>query len=209
MVLIALPPPAHVPDPILVTLPQDSEVFRIYDPAIHGAQALTFRNYGPLHRFDHHEHPTASPNIDDDRAILYAGFTLSCCIVEVFGDTGIIEPGTKWVALLNLQRPLLLLDLRGNGAMRAGTVAAVSKEADRSITHAWARHFYDNGAVYGNIDGLIFFNAHNDEVAIALFERASNALLVQHGNEIELRDLSISAELRHIAVQNNLLVPPY
>ncbi len=92
--------------------------------------------------------------------------------------------------------------------MRAGTVAAVSKEADRNITQIWARYFYDNLAIYGNIDGLIFFNAHNDDEAIALFERATDALVLHPGNTIELSNPALSTELQHIAVQNNLLVPP-
>lgn len=208
MVSIAAPPPANAPSPILLTLPQTSEIMRIYDPAKHGMHALSFRNFGPLHRFDHHRHPASAPDVDNDRAILYGGFTLSCCIVEVFGDTGIIEPGTKWAAILSLQRPLNLLDLRGTGAMRAGTVAAVSKEADRNVTQAWARYFYDNEGIYGTIDGLIFFNAHNDEEAVALFERAENALLLPPGNTIELGDPAMRTELQHIAIRNNLLVPP-
>ncbi len=92
--------------------------------------------------------------------------------------------------------------------MRAGTVAAVSKEADRNITQMWARYFCDNEAIYGTIDGLIFFNAHNDEEAVALFERASDALLLHPGNAIELGNAALSTELQNIAVKNNLLIPP-
>lgn len=92
--------------------------------------------------------------------------------------------------------------------MRAGTVAAVSKKADRSITREWARYFYDNEAIYGTIDGLIYCNAHNDEEAVALFERAEDALLLHPGRTIDLGDPAMRTELQHIAVQNNLLVPP-
>jgi hypothetical protein len=186
---------------------------RIYDPSSHGATPLSFRSYGPLHRFDHHQHPGGSPGVDADRAIIYGGFTLSCCVVEVFGDSGIIDPRSKCVAILNLLRPLTLIDLRGSGAMRAGTVAAISKEADRDITQQWSRHFYYKTAIYGTADGIIFFNArnahNNDEEAVALFERSKSALTFIQGNSIELRDKSIKTELQHIAFQNNLLVPPY
>jgi len=194
---------------VIFTLPQTSEILRIYDPTSYGAHALSYRNYGPLHRFDHHRHPNGAPAIDADRAILYGGLSLSCCIVEVFGDTGIIEPGTKWIAVVNLQRPLILLDLREPAAMQAGTVAAVSMDADRNITQQWAKYFYDNPAIYGNIDGLLFSSAHNAEDAIALFERSEGALLLRRGTTMPLRDRAIATELLHIANLNNLLVAPY
>jgi hypothetical protein len=42
------------------------------------AQALTFRYYGPINRFDHHRIPSEGGRAEDpERGIYYAGFTLS------------------------------------------------------------------------------------------------------------------------------------
>lgn len=47
----------------------------------------------------------------------------------------------------------------------------------RKLTQAWSRYFYENPDLYGNIDGLIFNNAHDGQMANALYERASHKLL--------------------------------
>ena len=108
-------------------------------------------------RFDHHE-----PGCQ--RSIHYSAPTLSGCVVEVFGDTGVVDTRGCRLALIRTCRNLQLLDLRGSGAMRAGSVAALSAIADRDLSQAWSRHFYSSHA----IDGLLYSNAHNSESAIAL-----------------------------------------
>ena len=60
--------------------------------------------------------------------------------------------------------------------MRAGTTAAISKIADRGLTQTYARHFYERDDLFGRIDGLLYYNSHNDDEALALFERAADAL---------------------------------
>jgi hypothetical protein len=55
--------------------------------------------------------------------------------------------------LLETTRPIKLLDLQGNGAMRAGTVVAISGAADRQLSQKWSRYFY---GCYQDIDGLIY-----------------------------------------------------
>lgn len=50
-------------------------------------------------------------------------------------------------------RPIKLLDLQGNGDMRAGTVVAISGAADRQLSQKWSRFFY---GCYQDIDGLIY-----------------------------------------------------
>jgi hypothetical protein len=46
-------------------------------------------------------------------------------------------------------------------------VAALAKIADRAFSQTWSRYFYEQTAIYGIIDGICYFNAHNDETAIA------------------------------------------
>jgi hypothetical protein len=109
---------------------------RIFDPSRHGTQALTFRHFGPINHFDHHQIPGGGGrDHDPTRAIYYAGFTLSCWLVEYFGDEGVIEITDEHVCLVQLTRDLTLLDLRGSGAMRAGSVAA-KREDCRSSTQS-------------------------------------------------------------------------
>lgn len=166
VVRIDPPPPKRQPNPTLHKLAPGSRLLRIYSPEPHGQTATGFRRVGPIARFDHHEEGKA-------RGILYAALTLSCCLVECFGDTGVIDVQGRWVGFLQIERALVLLDLRRQGAMRAGSVAALSSCVDRDLSQEWSRHFH---ATYPQIDGLIYSSAHNEEAAIALYERAEQAI---------------------------------
>jgi len=53
--------------------------------------------------------------------------------------------------------------------MKAGSVAALAKVADRSLSQAWSRYFYEQQKIYSEVDGIIYYNAHNDEEAIVLY----------------------------------------
>jgi hypothetical protein len=170
MVVVRLPPPTGGISPQYITLNSGDELIRIFDPTQYGATAISFRNYGSISRFDHHrEYPN---KIDPDRSVIYAGQTLSCCLVEVFGDGDVIELKQQKVAFLTLTASIKLLDLRGSGAMGAGTVAAISAITQRDISQAWGKYFYENFQLYGLIDGLMFSGAHNSEDVIFLYERA-------------------------------------
>ena len=171
MVKISLPPPSQSTNPIFKQLLPDKQLLRIYDPTKHNTQALTFRSWGPLSRFDHHDGPEQREY--PDKGIHYSGLSLSCCLVETFGDSGVINIKEQRLAFLALKRQLKLLELRENGAMKVGSVAALAQTADREISQAWSRYFYTS---YPDIDGIIYYNAHNYEDAIALYERAEDAL---------------------------------
>ena len=99
--------------------------------------------------------------------MLYGAFELSSCIVEVSGDRNIIEVGTWVVAALSTTRRLTLLDLRGSAAMRAGTVAAISKESNRQFSQEWSRYFYDHGFIY-TMDGIQHVQLRNFIDALVL-----------------------------------------
>ncbi len=207
MVAIKSPPPVVTPQPVFLHLDGGTPVVRVYDPTLHGAQALSFRTYGPISRFDH-QRATYPHRVDDpDRGIIYGAFTLSSCLVEVFGDHKVIEVGTWEVAALSTTKRLTLLDLRGAGAMRAGTVSAISKESNRQFSQEWSRYFYDHGFIYSNIDGLAFYNAHNDEEAFAFYERAKNGFQCD-GTRL-LSDNSLRPYIQETAIVNGLVVEPY
>ncbi|MEM6611851.1 MAG: hypothetical protein AAF652_06265 [Cyanobacteria bacterium P01_C01_bin.72] len=105
-------------------------------------------------------------------------------MVEIFGDTRVIDVQNYHLATITLTQPLKLLNLIGDAAMQAGTLNSVSqisvakpcRQAYRDISQAWGKYFYETTSVYGKVDGLIFGNAHNNEQSIALYERAKPQL---------------------------------
>jgi hypothetical protein len=209
VVLIASPPPAKTPSPLYRTLVSGSFLLRIFDPTQYGTKATTFRYYGPINRFDHQRLPLSGSKAEDpERGISYAGLTLSCCLVECFGDTGVIEIKGQQIGRIQLTRDLILLDLRANGAMRAGSVAALAKVADRYLSQAWSRYFYEQTDLYGQIDGISFLNAHNDEEAISLYERAQSALICPDDQILPLAHPSLRPAIQQAALDNHLDFPP-
>ena len=157
--IVHFPPPSRSIAPKFVTLVRNDILIRIFDPTKYDATAISFRNYGPISRFDHHRE--CPQKLDPDRSVLYAGRTLSCCIVEIFGTGGVVKLERQQTAFITLKDSLKLLDLRGSAAMAAGTVAALSSITERDISQAWGKYFYENPQLYGSIDGLIFSAAHN------------------------------------------------
>jgi hypothetical protein len=207
LVVVEPPPPRRRPNPLFHVLPSGSRLVRLFDPSRHVATATGFRSYGPLLRFDHHRgREDGKPGDDVERGIYYAATTVSGCLVEVFGDTGVVDLGRHHVASPILLRELRLLDLRGRGAMRAGTKAAIAKVPDRRLSQAWSRHFYEKTGVYGEVDGLIYPNAHNDEEAVALYDRASDALECPLDRVMGLEDEALRAAVLEAADDNDLAV---
>jgi len=204
VVKIAPPPPINPPSPSFFDLPVGSNINRIFDPTKYQTQALTFRYNGPRHRFDHHRGSVNHPSNDPVRGVYYAAFTLSGCLVECFGDTGIIEIKTQCVAFVTLKRAFKLLDLRGSGAMKAGSVAALAKTADRVLSQQWSRYFYEHEQIYSEIDGIIYFNAHNDEEALAFYERASDGLSCDLDQIMSLNSPQLRPAIKKAASENNL-----
>ena len=204
MVEISFPPPDSG-SPIFKILNPGTKLKRIFDPTKYNTQATSFRHYGPISRFDHHRSFLDKPNFDLERGINYWGLSLCCCLVEVFGDTRVIETKNKEVALVILTKPIKLLDLRGSGAMKAGTVSAISQTAQRNLSQAWSRYFYENHEIYSEIDGLLFNNAHNNEKAIALYERAKPQLDSAKIFSLPLDHPDLYTAIADCAINNNLI----
>ncbi len=178
----------------------------MFDPSRHVATATGFRSYGPLLRFDHHRAREWEARGRRRAGIYYAAMTLSGCLVEVFGGTGVVDLGSHHVASPILRREVRLLNLRRNGAMRAGTKAAIAKVSERGLSQAWSRHFYEKTEIYGDVDGVVYLNAHNDEEAIALYERASDALQCPPERVMRLDDEALRPAILEAADDNNLAV---
>jgi RES domain len=144
--------------------------------------------------------PAAVPDNDPHHGTYYAALTLKGCIIEVFGDAGTIETGRYRVAIVETTRPLRLLDVKGDGAWKAGSVAALVKTADRALSQGWARLFYAD-ARYGLVDGISYGNAHDDDQAYVRFERAGPPTVV---TTCELADPRLEAEVIEIALALHL-----
>jgi hypothetical protein len=204
VVRIVLPPPdpRRRLNPVHITLPAGTDLFRIYDPASqHNPGPLTFRARGAYARFDHHQ----DTGTDESRAIWYGGLPFACALLEAF-QSDVIEPGTKRLIRARTTRDLVLLDLRGRAAVRAGTVAAIGA-SDHNLSQAWSRHFYDDpDKIYGAIDGLHWASAVNGDRAVALYERAADALETPPDHDALLTDPAVLASARRIAHNHGLLV---
>ena len=179
-------------------------LIRVYDPkSRYNPGPRTFRRNGPRLRFDHHRGTPSGlvtiPRDDPDRAVYYGAFKLSSAIVEVFGKDCVIERGTFRAVYSTLKQPLIVLDLRGNAAIRAGTMHAIGQIEDAAKTQAWSRYIYENPATYGNVDGLIYANAHNGEDAILLYERAQSAIATSTQRVRRLAAPEMELELLRIA----------
>ena len=205
MVEIRYPPPTRNISPQWFELKAGTTIIRIFDPTSYSASATGFRYYGPLSRFDHHR-PTARPEIDKERGVIYAGLSLSCCLIEIFGDDETIKIQQQQTAFITLNQSFKLLDLKESGAWDAGSVAAMTSDGRRKLTQAWSRYFYENPDLYGNIEGLIFDNAHDGQTAIALYERASPQLLSADVSVLDLNEPTIRETVLAIANRLNLLV---
>ncbi|MEL6442286.1 MAG: RES family NAD+ phosphorylase [Cyanobacteria bacterium J06621_8] len=221
MVEIRYPPPTRNISPQFTELKSGTTIQRIFDPTSYGATATGFRYYGPLSRFDHQRCDPASfqdargralrqnnkkPKIDKERGIIYAGLSLSCCLIEVFGDDEVIKIQKQQIAYITLKQSLKLLDLRDSGAWNAASVAAMAVDGRRKLTQAWSRYFYENPDLYGNIEGLVFNNAHDGKPAIALYERATSKLLSADVSVLDLNEPTIRETILAIATRLNLLV---
>ena len=215
------------------TVETQTALVRIFNPASrYKTQASTYRYFGPLLRFDHHQ-PLTKEEVrkltlkgkeDPERGITYWGYTLSCCLVELFGDPKIVEFKDYEVAIATLEQPLLLLDIRDQGAM-----AALGSVADRFVSQAWSRfllnslnggntkvlasrrprngfsrYFYEQIDIYQKVDGILYSNAHNGEKAIALYERSEPIISNAKIQTRPLKDRSIRHLIDAAVAENNM-----
>ncbi len=72
------------------------------------------------------------------------------------------------------------------------------------LTHAWSRYFYEKVELFGEIDGIIYPNFHNDEDALLLYERAEDVLLCPDERTMRLDDELLRPVILQIARDNDL-----
>ena len=174
------PPPVatlrRIP-PAVATLPAGTKLWRIYfrGGSYPGAWDQ-MRDYGPVGsaRFDHHLDPPRAR----DRGILYAATgddAIATCVAEVFQDTRLVDTrrNEPWLAAFTLMEDVSLLDLTGKWPTRVRASANINS-GPRPRCRRWSRAIYD---AYPDLNGLYYASSMNgNEPAVALYERASNAL---------------------------------
>jgi RES domain len=202
-------PPSNPPsnlNPDFVTLNSEEIIRRIYKDK-NGRSEKTFNYKGPYGRFDHHRHTMDNPQVDSDRGVSYWGYTLSCCLVEIFGDQKFIakeDRQTRRAGILTISQPMLLLNLCGSGAMRVGSTTKIAKDSAREDTQAWSRYFYDHTQIFKQVDGLIYANSHNDEKVICFYERAISKLKNADSCNVSLDSQSLQAEIQKTCLDNGM-----
>lgn len=202
-------PPSSPPDnlnPAYSTLKPGQIIRRIYKDK-DGRDEKTFNYKGPYGRFDHHRNTIDNPKIDPDRGTSYWGFSLSCCLVEIFGDQRFInkqEREIRRIALLTVSEPLLMLDLCGSGAMLVGTTTKIAKDSAREDTQSWSKYFYNHPQMFQQIDGLIYANSHNDEKAICFYERAIDKLKQAKTFSLSLNNQGLQTSIQQVCLENGM-----
>ena len=200
MVKIYPPPPNREIAPQYYVIPAGTILKRIFNPTSYGASATGFRYNGSRSRFDHQVRINGKPADDPNRGIIYAGYTLSCCLVEIFEDEDLITIGQHQLATIELNQSIRLLDLRGSGCWNAGLNTTIANNDRRRLTQKWSKYFYETPEKYGNIEGIIFSSAKNGEDALAFYERAKIQITSALISTQTMKDKSLRKEI-HLAAK--------
>jgi hypothetical protein len=158
-----------------------------------------FRYVGPTGaRFDHHlPAPDGIPR-PQDRGILYAAGAGRTCLAEVFQDTRTINRwrGVPWLVAFRPARVLRLLDLTGSWPTRAGASTAINSGA-RGRARRWSQAIH---TAFPELDGLLYASSMDGHApAMALYERAADAMPTQPAFHRALDDPAIDAVTRNAA----------
>jgi hypothetical protein len=93
---------------------------------------------------------------------------------EVFQETKVIDRrrNEPWLAAIDQEAALQLLDTSGSWPVRAGGNMAISS-GNRGKARAWSRAFYDS---YADAQGIWYPSSMTNRKCAALYERAFSAL---------------------------------
>jgi len=163
-------------EPEVKILPAGSELHRIYfRGSNHPTLWNAIRYFGPTSsRFDHHEPDEDGHGQMQARGVAYFATHAITSLAEVFqGPPRSIRRhrDNPWLVTFELQSPVVLLDLTGKFALRAGASMKLMS-GPKAYSQNWSRGFYD---VYTQIHGLHYPSSLTNEPAIALNERTRNA----------------------------------
>lgn len=204
--------PGAAPDYLLTTIEAGSVWARIYPHTLPGIPVVDPLFFGPgagnppSSRFDDPGpgagHPEAPPLDAGARpdvgrfGVCYLGTTPEAAFVETFlrragrpGRTviGAADREARRLATAEVRRPVRLVDLRGPGLARAQLDAGVTTIRDYAWPQAVARVLWRHAA---GVDGIVYHARHDPTChAVALFDRARDALAVRHVERLDA-DLS-------------------
>jgi hypothetical protein len=199
------PPDLPTPLPRGLTVswhPRHAAWLRIYHKDFFTPDALHRRRYGPLHRFDHHTPPAASPaNCPEGRTVIYLAADLPTAVAEVFDlpDFGVCP---MWrLAYVQTVGATTVQDVFGNGAKQLGTDQALgSGNVTRAFSQRAARHIYTE---HPTIQGIHYAGSNQAGKCLALWERAPALKVVQAdggADESALHDAGTWPEIRGACV---------
>ncbi len=177
-------------------LPATELVWRVYNHGgPHPGQWHDFRAFGPTDaRFDHH----LLPERVQARKILYGATLGPTCIAEVFQRTRTINRTGRrpWLVGFEVIRNVVLLDLTGAWPTRVGASQKISS-GTRGRAQRWSQRIYD---AFPHLEGIRYPSSmYKNEPAIALYERAENALPTAPLFNNPLDDGSLLVVLQNVA----------
>lgn len=146
---------------------------RVYHRSRHTPTGITFRRYGPLHRFDHHRAVDPAAVDPDGRRILYVGEDLATSACEVFGQAGVADVCPNYrVAIVAPTRSLATYDLTVNeSAMAIGALPSLADGNEkRTLTQEWARAVYEDQPTGPDAVGIHYRSAYNGGISLALWD---------------------------------------
>lgn len=172
------PPPKALPgldDGDVRALAAGTLLWRIYfRGGEHPGEWDRFRTFGPTtSRFDHHTRPKR----EQRRGIVYAAHGPSAvltALAETFQHTRVVDRVRRepWLAGFALAQDVTLLDTGGWWPLRAGGNMAINS-GSRAMAREWSRAIYRN---YTDVAGICYPSSLANEPAVALYERAEEAL---------------------------------
>lgn len=186
--LAAIPPDVRV-------LPEGAELWRVYfQGGRHPTTWDQFRSFGPTNsRFDPHLPPAHVQR----RKVLYAAMHGPTGLAEVFQESRVIDRTENDPALVGfaVTRVIRLLDLTSAWPTRAGA-SMVINSGPRARAQRWSRTVYE---AYPDLDGIHYAaSMFQNASAIALFERAEDAIPDRPFFHRRLDDLVLDAVLRNV-----------
>lgn len=168
--------------------------YRIYHRDQFTADGISFRQFGPLARFDHHTPPFGAPAVEPDgRAVLYLAADVATAACEVFGEAGAASLCSNWrVSQVSPLREIVFYDLDQPGAAMAigGLPSLATGSEDRALTQQWARAIFEDQPASTKVEGIRYKTAYNNDYALALWDCPA-ALSVPADSAGELRDLPL------------------
>jgi hypothetical protein len=124
--------------------------------------------------------------------VLYLGSSLKVCFVEAVlrdrrdGIVGEIEMeeselDNRFYSQVSVRAPLRLIDLRGDGPVRMGIPSDVVRGRTQARARKWSVAIYEHPA---NVDGILYPSRLNNEVNLAVYDRAVSKLYPIHTSRL-------------------------